>query len=200
MRDENGKEVSGNDHSGPIHDSRPGRHEEPAQDARGILRSDAESVPTGIDSGGPCEGEGQLIGEAIAEGAARGLQVELESFLAVSSSGPIPDPTTLERYSPEIQKKIIDWQDRKVKATFDDASAREDKLANAEIKKGSIAQWTSFAVNITIVVGALGVFIATGDPSVFWSYTILGANVIGNVVININDNRKGTRKNNDQRE
>lgn len=120
--------------------------------------------------------------------------MQLEAHVAIASSGPIPDPVTLAAYPPDVQAKIIEWHDRQVKAVFDDASKRDDFAVAKGARLDVLKQWLSFGINLILIGGALIAFVVTGNPNVFWSYTVLGATVVGNVIITINKNRGGDHR------
>lgn len=73
---------------------------------------------------------------------------------------------------------------------FDAASKRDDFIVSKEASIDVLKQWLSFGLNIVLIGGALIAFIITGNANVFWSYTVLGATVIGNVAININKDKR----------
>ena len=180
-------EVSGYDDSGIVGDSRHGLQPEASRNSQGIPKQDDESSRPEIEGGGIGKREGSIDQAVIDSEEVTEREIE-RAFSAVQmSSGPIPDADMYLKYPLEVQKKIIEWQDRQIKAMFDDESIRQNKLVDGEIKPGNVGQWLSFAINSFIVVGALIAFVMTGNANVFWSYTILGASVVGNVVVHIND-------------
>ena len=106
------------------------------------------------------------------------------------TSGPIPDADLLLSYPPDIQAKILDWHEREVRAVFDDESRRQDMLARGEIRQGHMNLAFSFVIDALIVGGTLFAFAVTQDPNVFWSYTVLGASIIGNVAVHFHSGKK----------
>lgn len=153
-----------------------GRREEPAEDAQGIARADRSIREQDVEIGLGDEGDDAQVGVSL--GALH------------FTSGPIPEAAELAAYPVEIQEKIIDWQERQVKALFDDESERQDRLADAEIAATKMNLAFSFAIDALIVGGTLAAFALTGDPNVFWAYTVLGASVVGNTVVNFNKSRR----------
>ncbi|MCI8469315.1 MAG: hypothetical protein HFJ75_07530 [Eggerthellaceae bacterium] len=190
-------EVSGDDLIGTSDNSGYCRHDETAQDAEGVPGAHGQDLqPQCLDAG-----FGELpeeIARQIASDTESQIESRLEAHWAIASSGPIPDPATLKAYPPDVQKKIIDWQDRQVKAIFDDASRREDYIASKVARLDVLKQWLSFFFNILLVGGVIVAFVITGDATVFWSYTLLGATVVGQVVINVNKNKNRNQSHDDQ--
>lgn len=184
-------EVSGHDDCRTLGDSRHGGLEKALEDAQGLAGSDDERSIAPIEGGSIGERE-SAIKQQVADTE---LSKEIDAIFSKVqiTSGPIPDADALAAYPVSIQERIIDWQERQIKAMFDDESKRQDRIVDAEISQGARNQWLSFVVNFVIVVGALVAFVLTGNPNVFWSYTILGASVIGNVVVHINDHGKRLR-------
>lgn len=179
-------EVSGHDHFGNADDPRNEQHPQITRASQGIPGSHGISRHA--------DGEGGSISERASaseiEQQVIDADIERARISALSfTSGPIPDAAALAAYPPETQEKILDWHEREVKAMFDDESKRLDKLVDGEVRQGSVNQWLSFVINMAIVVGAIIAFIVTGNPNVFWSYTVLGAFTIGNVAIHIHDKK-----------
>lgn len=179
-------EVSDHDDTGNARPTRNERREEAPTAQNGITRTHDRSSRAQIGSNSRSERALEINAQSV-DALASEVNEDVEALFSIAklSSGPIPDAEELDKYSPEVQAKIIEWHDREVKAVFDDESKRQDKLANAEVRQGDVGQWLSFVLDILLIVGPLVAFYFIRDPSVFWAYTILGANVIGNVVINI---------------
>lgn len=190
-------EVSGHDDSGAVDDARRIEHENPAENEGAILHTHDEGLqsPVDGDSIGKRTGEidQEITDDKIPEILGRDIN-ELEAFMGYISSGPIPDPKTLKEYPAEVQRKIIDWHEREVKAAFDDESVRQDKLVDAQISQSLLAKWLSFGIDILVIGGALLAFVITNNPHVFWSYTLLGANAAANIFINVRNEKKGASK------
>lgn len=78
-----------------------------------------------------------------------------------------------------MQAKIIEWTD----ANILDESRRQDRILSIYSRNSLMAQIVTLVVNLAIIIGCLVAFWATGNPNVFWAFTIPGASIIGNVVI-----------------
>lgn len=191
----NERQVPGDDDFGASSDSRNCRHDQSEEPAGEIAQAHGEVLQQRSDGGstGQRESEG--------EGDLREIDLEvtrvLEAEFGVAHVGPIPDPATLEAYPLAVKDKIIEWQDRKIKAMFDDESKRQDDIVAAEIRRGNRGQWLSFVINAVLIFGTLIAFVVTGKPSVFWAYTLLGANAAANVIITINKNKNSGGGGND---
>lgn len=204
MERERESEVSDHDDAGDARLSRHGRREEDSEPQTEIARTHDEGRREKVNSDGLSQRTYEIDAGAVDAFAAEvGEEVDKAIFsIAKLSSGPIPDADELDKYPLEIRNKIIEWHDREVKAVFDDESKRQDKLVDAEVNQGNIKQWLSFVVELLLIAGPLVAFYFIRDPSVFWAYTILGANVIGNVFINIGGKKtkRSRRDQEDERE
>ena len=76
-------------------------------------------------------------------------------------SGLLPDPDTFNKYSPEIQKSIISWNN----ATIIEGSKRESKLVNEFVSHRKWAQIFSFLINFSIPVAGIVAFVLTKEPA-----------------------------------
>lgn len=113
----------------------------------------------------------------------------LQGIGVVSSwSGLLPRPDDFTKYNQETQQKIIEWTDAQILGE----SERQDRITDAEIKRGHMSLATTFVFNIALLVAVFIAFVITENPSVFWAFTIPGASIVGNVVISIK--RKDTHQ------
>ena len=160
------------EHDGIADDSRPGQQ-------RGL-----EPHVQGIE-----EAHEQSGGEASdgnrADELAKSREEEIEERIAIGAikswSGIIPSPEDFSSYPAEVQAKTIEWTD----ANILDESRRQDRILAIYSRNSLMAQIVTLVVNLAIVVGCLVAFWATGNPNVFWAFTIPGASIIGNVVVSV---------------
>lgn len=66
-----------------------------------------------------------------------------------------------------------------------DESRRQDEIIRIYSRNSMMSQIVTLVVNLAIIVGCLVAFWATGNPNVFWAFTIPGASIIGNVVVSV---------------
>lgn len=181
------------DHDDPrfVGDSRNKRREKTSEDVEAVSNENEAFNPEEIDSCGagerPKEIERQVI-DAIAEDIED--EIVTSASVGLLTAGPIPNASEFSAYPKFAQDKIIEWHDREIKATCDDESNRQNQLVDAEISRSRCNQWLSFVVDIALIAAPLIAYRFFGDPNVFWIYSVLGANIIGNVAITINGNNK----------
>lgn len=171
-----------NDHNGLVDDPWDGQPRESKEITQRISEENEQSdnSPNGgsisHERGGIEKGEAE---EAI---AAALCKVGISS----SWSGLLPRPEDFVKYPQSVQDKMVAWNDAQIL----NESARNDKLVSAEIKQGYISLVFTFLINSLIVVGVLVAFVMTGNPNVFWAFTLPGASVVGNVVISVKNKAK----------
>lgn len=94
----------------------------------------------------------------------------------------LPPANQFNAYSPEAQKALIDFANRQVKAAFDDESARQDKLAEAEIKQGNRGLVGGVIIILADIVGAVIAGAISGNWGIVSAFMLLPiAAVIGNI-------------------
>ena len=76
----------------------------------------------------------------------------------------LPNPEVFNAYPPEVQRKIVEWTDRDVKARRDDESRRQDELMRAEVSRNRSKQVFPVLITVLALVCATITGIATGNP------------------------------------
>lgn len=95
----------------------------------------------------------------------RGLDVPVEAFLDDDSEyGKIPQPEVFNAYPPELQRKIMEWTDRDVRARRDDESRRRDEAMRAEIDEKRRRQMFPAVITVLALLCAAVTGIVTGNP------------------------------------
>ena len=89
--------------------------------------------------------------------ASSGLDVDEEKALSEFLSGDkdygaLPHPDVFNAYPPEVQRKIMEWTDRDVKARRDDESRRQDEMIRANVARERTKQ---IVPTVIIVLGIL---------------------------------------------
>lgn len=182
---ENG-EVSEHDDSGALGDSRHDGRIKAERAAQAIAQQDFSGSgghrPQREIGRSQSEIEPQIIDEA--SGDIEAIYRELHV-----TSGPLPGAEEYKQYPPEVQAHILECHNAEVKAVFTDESARQDRLVDAEVKRDKLMLVLSFIIEAILAVGPIVGFAITGYKEMLWAYTVLGASLIGNVVININSKK-----------
>lgn len=138
---------------------------EPGQNARGGSSATSEAGREGATSdAGPAgsadgKGSGALEGELLErvaeldENERDGLLTALR--LSRSWAGLLPDPDSFARYKPDVQERMMCWNDS---FTIDE-SRRQDKLVDAQVELAKKTSWRSTViVLVCLVLAALAVF------------------------------------------
>jgi|GEM_PF-1121577 len=121
------------------------------------------------DDDGASEGSGFVAyGEPLSvddQGEEFNELVAMEELLSGESDyGALPLPEVFNAYPPEVQRKIMEWTDRDVKARRDDESRRKDELVRAQIDRERRKQsLPAIVIVVSIVCGTLLGFL-TGNP------------------------------------
>ena len=66
----------------------------------------------------------------------------------------LPHPDVFNAYPPEVQRKIMEWADRDVRARRDDESLRQDALIRAQASRERMVMAVPVAINILCIVCA----------------------------------------------
>lgn len=70
----------------------------------------------------------------------------------------LPNPDVFNSYPPEVQRKIMEWTDRDIKARRDDESRRQDAILRAEIAH----ERTKTAIPVSIIILSIACALITG--------------------------------------
>lgn len=176
---------------GFVDDPRPGQQRETQEDARGIQKKDDDGISP--------EGSVEIIENDNKEGEEERLEAALQEIAAISTEwiGPLPTPGSLGQYKDDVQDKIVEWADRKVKALYDDESERQDRLVDAEIRQGMVGQIASAAIMIIALVLAAVVGMVTGNAVMSGAFLVLPfATIIGNLFKPVRSGKKKSEKDN----
>lgn len=181
---ENG-EVPEHDDFGTLGDSR--------NDGRLEAEGDAQAISgkvAGVNA--PAAAGERLDGRAIEAGEEKLVEDLTLGILRTEWAGPLPPPEILHSYTLDEQAKIMAWGDARIL----DESGRSDRLVDYEIWRGKAAVILSFVIEVVLAIGPIVGYAITGYKEMLWAYTVLGASLIGNVVININGKKtKGPGQN-----
>lgn len=183
------EEAVQNDDHGIADDPRPGQQPEASPDARGIEKADDVGIAA----------EAGDKGIAVDGGKEEGLELEAAireiASISMEWGGPLPDPGSLKQYDPSVQDKIVEWADRKVTATYDDESRRQDRLVEAEIRQGRNGQAASTFIMVLALVLAAVVGVATGNAVMSGAFLMLPfATIIGNLFKPVASTRKSEKE------
>lgn len=105
--------------------------------------------------------------------------------------GALPHPEIFNAYPPEVQRKIMEWTDRDVKARRDDESRRKDELVRATIERSRRKQSLPAIVAVVAVLCGAIVGLVTGNPVFTIAFLFVPIAVIVAVFVsdNISKNR-----------
>lgn len=107
----------------------------------------------------------------------------------------MPTPGSLKQYDQDVQKKIVEWADRKVTAIYDDESKRQDRLVEAEIKQGRNGQIASTAIMLVALVLAAAVGIITNNAVMSGAFLVLPfATIISNLFRPVRSSKKNEKE------
>ena len=94
-----------------------------------------------------------------------GLDINIEDFLDEDSEyGKIPQPEVFNSYPPEVQRKIMEWTDRDVKARRDDESRRRDEMMRAQIDNKRRRQMFPAIITVLALICAAVTGVVTANP------------------------------------
>ena len=149
--------------------------------AEGVPSSDEGQVGSGVADGEPGgmganrdrSGYDELIWNKVVEPidavppAPEGEDANLiMEFLAEDADyAKLPHPDVFNAYPIEVQRKIIEWTDRDVKARRDDESRRQDALASAKAERDRMREMLpTIIIVLSILCGAVA-GIVTANPA-----------------------------------
>lgn len=104
--------------------------------------------------------------------------------------GQLPRPDIFAAYPPEVQRKILEWTDRDIRARRDDESQRQDMILRARFERD---RWR-IAIPVLIVV--LGVLcsafmgVITKDPVITIAFLIIPLTVVIAVIVRASGSRR----------
>lgn len=188
------------DNDGLFDDSGAGLQREPGEnqtelDAKGKkepcekAKDDIEVQPQELTSR-----EEELVAAANFLADAEEEELEAIGIISVSEtremsfSGLLPHPDIFEKYAPEFQERICQWND-----SFSvDESVRQDLLVENEVKQSNRGQIISSVLLFMFAIMAFIAFMITENP---WSFSMLAVPVL-NVLMALSrrSNSKSSRK------
>lgn len=157
------------------------------RDARDFQKSDAAGdagSQAGKGDGKAESPEGQAAADSFASGSyadippigfdnrvadLSGLDVAaegvVEQFLSEDGEyGKLPHPDVFNAYPPEVQRKIMEWTDRDVKARRDDESRRRDEIMRAEVERNRRRQMFPTIITVIALACAAVTGVVTQNP------------------------------------
>lgn len=131
-----------------------GSPDEGAKDAFSSSDSYGDVPPIGFDGG-----TADLSGLDVATNGA------VEQFLSEDGEyGKLPHPDVFNAYPPEVQRKIMEWTDRDVKARRDDESRRRDEVMRAEVDRDRRRQMFPTIITVLALACAAVTGVVTQNP------------------------------------
>lgn len=91
----------------------------------------------------------------------------------------LPHPDVFNAYPPEIQRKIMEWIDRDVRARRDDESKRRDAIMRAEVERTRRSQMIPAIIVVLALVCGVVSGVWTGNPLFAIAFIIVPLAVIG---------------------
>ena len=91
----------------------------------------------------------------------------------------LPHPDVFNAYPPEIQRKIMEWIDRDVRARRDDESRRRDEIMRAEVERTRRSQMLPAIIVVLALVCGVVSGVWTGNPLFAIAFLIVPLAVIG---------------------
>ena len=121
-----------------------------------------------------------------------GDSLETKGFLSDDKDyAAIPAPDVFNAYPPEVQRKIIEWTDRDVKARRDDESRRQDEKMHAQVTHERFRQIVPTVIIILSVLCAAITGVMTQNPLFALAFLLVPLVIIIGIVIRENSGRKG---------
>lgn len=146
------------------------------RDTRDFQKSDAPAEGAGADAvkddsfaKGESYGDVPPIGFDSGTADLSGLDVAaegvVEQFLSEDGEyAKLPHPDVFNAYPPEVQRKIMEWTDRDVKARRDDESRRRDELMRAEVDRDRRKQMFPTIITVLALACAAVTGVVTQNP------------------------------------
>ena len=101
------------------------------------------------------------------------------NFLAADQDyASIPHPEVFNEYPMEVQRKIMEWTDRDVKARRDDESRRQDELLRAKVAHDRMKQTIPAVIIVLAILCGAATGIATRNPLFSIAFLIIPLAVI----------------------
>ena len=168
---------------GPETDVSQGEFESQENDA--FVKSPALGVENSFNGHfDPYENGYDARGGERGEGADEPLMSELGRSL-------IPEPEVFNAYPIEVQRKIMEWTDRDIKARRDDESRRQDELMRAEAAHRRTKQTIPAVIIILAIVCAAVTGVITRNPAFPIAFLVVPlAVIIGGFISDNNANKK----------
>ena len=106
----------------------------------------------------------------------------------------LPHPEIFNAYPVEVQRKIIEWTDRDVKARRDDESRRQDELMRAKVERDRRKQSIPAIIAVLAIIAGAVVGIVTANPMFSVVFVAIAlAVVIGRIATEFRPASKDTR-------
>ena len=121
----------------------------------------------------------------------------IERYLDMDAEyGKLPHPDVFNAYPPEIQRKIMEWTDRDVKARRDDESRRQDDAMRAEIERVRRGQMVPAIITVLALVCGAVTGIVTANPLFALVFMLVPLAVIAGRIAGVGqDNPDGNHRN-----
>lgn len=146
------------------------------------------SVPRDSFESGP---DAREFGMNADDGEASSMPDEPLSF---------PDPEVFNSYPVEVQRKIMEWTDRDIKARRDDESRRRDELMRAEVARERMKQVVPAVVIILAIACAAVTGVITANPLFSAAFLVIPLTVIiGGFVLDKRSSSKVSNNRNHRR-
>ena len=103
----------------------------------------------------------------------------LEELLSGDAEyGKLPLPEVFNEYPPEVQRKIMEWTDRDVRARRDDASRRQDEMTRAIVERNRRNQIIPAVIIVLALICGAVTSIVSGNPLFAFAFMIVPVVVI----------------------
>ena len=107
------------------------------------------------------------------------LTASMAQFAATEDNAALlPLPEVFNAYPPEVQRKLMEWADRDVKARRDDESHRQDELIRATVERDRRHQAVPTLTVILAIICATATGIATGNVVLPVAFVVLALAVV----------------------
>lgn len=118
----------------------------------------------------------------------------LEQFLGADGDyAGLPSPEVFNAYPPEVQRKIMEWTDRDVRARRDDESRRQDELVRSQVERERRRQSIPFIITILAILAGAITGVVTGNPVFTLVFLIVPIVVIVERIVTDGGDDKGGR-------
>lgn len=96
----------------------------------------------------------------------------------------LPHPDVFNSYPPEVQRKIMEWTDRDIRARRDDESRRQDAILRANIAREKTKMGVPVAIIILSIVCAAITGLYTQDAAFVFAFLVVAIVVIVAIFVN----------------